>query len=167
MPPVDARGTRGIADAAGNAARYPGIGLMTIPALTGKIRPSVPSEFHMPQKSAGILMYRSTGSELTILLVHPGGPFWAKKDDGAWSIPKGLYTPDENPLAAAKREFKEETGAPVDGPFPELGEFRQPSGKSIAAWAVEGEFDPHGLQSNTFTMEWPPKSGLQKEFAEV
>ncbi len=121
----------------------------------------------MAQKSAGILMYRGTGAELTVLLVHPGGPFWAKKDDGAWSIPKGLYTPDENPLAAAKREFKEETGAPIDGSFTELGEFRQPSGKSIAAWAVEGEFDPHGLQSNTFTMEWPPKSGLQKEFAEV
>jgi predicted NUDIX family NTP pyrophosphohydrolase len=131
------------------------------------IRPVVPAEFHMAQKSAGILMYRGTGSELSVLLVHPGGPFWAKKDDGAWSIPKGLYTPDENPLAAAIREFKEETGAPIDGPFTELGEFRQPGGKIITAWAAQGEFDPHQLQSNTFTMEWPPKSGLQKEFAEV
>jgi predicted NUDIX family NTP pyrophosphohydrolase len=121
----------------------------------------------MAQKSAGILMYSRTGSELTVLLVHPGGPFWAKKDDGAWAIPKGLYTRDEDPLSAARREFKEETGAVVDGPFTELGEFRQPSGKTIAAWAVEGDFDPHELQSNTFAMEWPPKSGLQREFVEV
>jgi predicted NUDIX family NTP pyrophosphohydrolase len=121
----------------------------------------------MAQKSAGILMYRGTGSELAVLLVHPGGPFWAKRDDGAWSIPKGLYTGDADPLSAARREFHEETGALVDGPFRELGEFRQPSGKTIAAWAVEGEFDPHKLQSNTLAMEWPPKSGLQREFAEV
>jgi predicted NUDIX family NTP pyrophosphohydrolase len=138
-----------------------------ISAVVGKVVPNLPGEFDMAQKSAGILMYRGTGRELAVLLVHPGGPFWAKKDDGAWSIPKGLYTPEEDPLSAAKREFQEETGAFVDGQFTDLGEFKQPSGKFIAAWAVEGEFDPTRLQSNTFAMEWPPKSGRQQEFPEV
>lgn len=121
----------------------------------------------MAQKSAGILMYRGRGPELAVLLVHPGGPFWQKKDAGVSSIPKGLCASDEDPLSAAKREFNEETGASVDGRFMQLGEFRQPGGKTIAAWAIEGEFDPHTLHSNTFSMEWPPKSGRQQDFPEV
>jgi predicted NUDIX family NTP pyrophosphohydrolase len=121
----------------------------------------------MPQKSAGILMYRRKGGAVEVLLVHPGGPFWAKKDDGAWTIPKGLYAPGEDALAAAKREFEEETGAAVAGEFIPLGEFRQSSAKIVSVWAVEGEFDPATLKSNTFTLEWPPKSGRTQEFPEI
>jgi predicted NUDIX family NTP pyrophosphohydrolase len=121
----------------------------------------------MAKRSAGLLLYRRKGSDLEVLLVHPGGPFWARKDDGAWSIPKGLLEDDENPLAAARREFEEETGFRPDGAFAELGSFKQPSGKVILAWAVEGDFDPRNLKTNAFSMEWPPKSGRMQEFPEV
>jgi len=117
--------------------------------------------------SAGILMYRLRRSEPEVLLVHPGGPFWRNKDAGAWSIPKGLYEEGEDALAAARREFEEETGGRADGDFIALGRFRQPGGKIVAAWAVEGDFDPAALHSNTFTIEWPPRSGRDVSFPEV
>src|SRR5947207_11976394 len=110
----------------------------------------------MPQQSAGILMYRRARSELSVLLVHPGGPFWAKKDLGAWSIPKGEYGAEEDPLAAAKREFAEETGVPIDGTFLPLGELKISSGKKITAWATEHDIDAAAIRSNIFTLEWPP-----------
>jgi predicted NUDIX family NTP pyrophosphohydrolase len=126
----------------------------------------------MKKRSAGILMYRRTGPELEVLLVHPGGPFWAKKDLGAWSIPKGEFEEGEEPLAAAKREFREELGAEadgafLDGAFLELGTLVQPSRKEVVAWAVEGDFAVAELRSNTFELEWPPKSGRKKQFPEV
>jgi predicted NUDIX family NTP pyrophosphohydrolase len=102
-----------------------------------------------------------------VLLVHPGGPFWARKGDGSWSIPKGEFADDEEPLAAAKREFEEETGTKPAGDFIPLDPVRQPSGKLVLAWAVRSDFDPSSLKSNTFSMEWPPKSGQQREFPEV
>ena len=120
----------------------------------------------MKKTSAGLLLYRRRG-ELEVFLVHPGGPFWAKKDLGAWSLPKGELDGDEDPLQAAIREFEEETGFKVDGEFRPLRPLRQPSGKTIVAWAVEGDCDPAELRSNTFSMEWPPKSGRQGEFPEV
>src|SRR5262245_23842115 len=101
----------------------------------------------MAEQSAGILLYRRSGGEPEVLLVHPGGPFWAKKDDGAWSIPKGLYEPGEEPLAAARREFEEETGSPPAGEFDLIGTFRQPSGKVVVAFAGEGTFDLAGFRS--------------------
>lgn len=101
------------------------------------------------------------------MLAHPGGPFWAKKDFGAWSIPKGLVDQGEDLLEAAKREFLEETGMPVEGAFLNLGAHKQPGGKTIAAWACEGDFDPALLKSNTFTLEWPPRSGRIVEFPEI
>jgi predicted NUDIX family NTP pyrophosphohydrolase len=119
------------------------------------------------RKSAGILLYRRRDGVLEIFLVHPGGPLWARKDDGAWSIPKGEYTEDETPLLAAQREFAEETGATVQGPFAALTPVKQPSGKLITAWAAAGDFDPSQLRSNHFSMEWPPKSGQQQFFPEV
>lgn len=122
----------------------------------------------MPKKlSAGLLLYRRRGDVLEVFLVHPGGPFWAKKDLGAWSIPKGELAEGEDPLAAAKREFTEETGFPIEGEFRPLKPLRQPSGKTVAAWAVEGDCDPAELRSNTFEMEWPPKSGKRQAFPEV
>lgn len=121
----------------------------------------------MPKPSAGLLIFRRRGGALEVLLVHPGGPFWAGKDDGAWSIPKGLYEPGEDPLAAARREFAEETGSRPKGEAVPLGTFRQPSGKTIDAWAIEGDFDPAALKSNTFSMEWPPHSGKTREVPEV
>src|SRR5215470_5231868 len=123
----------------------------------------------MKKRSAGILMYRRTRREreLQVLLVHPGGPFWARKDLGAWSIPKGEYEEGEEPLAAAKREFREELGAEPDGAFLDLGVLVQPSRKEIIAWAVEGDFSVVELQSNTFEVEWPPRSGRKKQFPEV
>lgn len=117
--------------------------------------------------SAGILVYRGQVSDLEVFLVHPGGPFWEKKDDGAWSIPKGEFEPDEDPLTAAKREFHEETSFEVVEPFLLLTPIKQPSGKMIHAWAVSGDFDPTLVKSNLFAMEWPPRSGVQKEFPEV
>ena len=143
----------------------------------------------MPKRSAGILLYRRAPEtaqagaharavvrdagevevevEVEVLLVHPGGPLWVKKDLGAWSIPKGEYPADEDPLAAAKRELEEETGFRVEGNFVTLGEITQRSGKIVVAWALEADFDPANLRSNTFSMEWPPRSGRQAEFPEV
>jgi predicted NUDIX family NTP pyrophosphohydrolase len=121
------------------------------------------------KRSAGILMYRGAGPELRLLLVHPGGPFGAKKDLGAWSIPKGEYDAEEEALACAIREFEEELGSRPQsaGAFLELGALVQPSGKVIVAYAVEGDFDPSALKSNLFEMEWPPKSGRVQSFPEV
>ena len=102
-----------------------------------------------------------------MLLVHPGGPFWKNKDDGVWSIPKGLCEDGEDALLAARREFEEETGRPVDGRFLPLGSFRQSGGKMVMAWAVEGDFDTAALRSNTFSIEWPPRSARQQAFPEV
>ena len=121
----------------------------------------------MAKRSAGLLLYRRKGTDLEFLLIHPGGPFWAKKDDGAWSIPKGLCAEDESPLEAAKREFEEETGLHPEGDVIELGSFKQPSSKVIFAWALEGDFDPGDLKSNLFPIEWPPKSGRVREFPEA
>lgn len=121
----------------------------------------------MAKISAGILLYRLADHGPELLLVHPGGPFWARKDDGAWSIPKGLVDPGEDHQAAARREFAEETGFAPLGNLVPLGLFRQPGGKEIAAFALEGEFDPAGLKSNTFSLEWPPRSGRLQEFLEV
>jgi len=121
----------------------------------------------MAALSAGLLMYRRVEGLLQVLLVHPGGPFWRNKDAGAWSIPKGEVDEAEDLLAAAKREFEEETGARVSGPFIALGSARLKSGKVVHAWAVEGDLDPAAIQSNTFSTEWPPKSGKQVEFPEV
>jgi predicted NUDIX family NTP pyrophosphohydrolase len=118
-------------------------------------------------KSAGILLYRRSASGIEVFLVHPGGPFWAKRDLGAWSVPKGEIDTDEDSLEAAKREFREETGACVDGAFIELAPVRQPSGKVVHAWAVEGDIDAAAITSNTFSLEWPPKSGVVREFPEV
>jgi predicted NUDIX family NTP pyrophosphohydrolase len=120
----------------------------------------------MPKRSAGLLLFRRS-THFELLLVHPGGPFWARKDDGAWSLPKGEYSSDENPLEAAKREFQEETGISLDGDFLPLGELRQPGGKLITAWAIEKDVDSTLVKSNLFSMEWPPKSGKMQEFPEV
>ena len=117
--------------------------------------------------SAGILLYRLQNGEAEVFLVHPGGPFWAKKDEGAWSIPKGEYEVGEDPLEVAQREFLEETGFEFDGPLHPLTALKQPSGKTISAWAMEGDVDATALTSNTFTLEWPPKSGKVREFPEV
>ncbi len=121
----------------------------------------------MPKVSAGILLFRRRAGGVEMMLVHPGGPFWAKKDLGAWSIPKGLVDEGEDLLTAAKREFLEETGMTVDGEFLDLGSHKQPGGKTIAAFACEGDFDPASLKSNTFSLEWPPHSGRITEFPEV
>ena len=112
-------------------------------------------------------MFRRHGGEPEVLLVHPGGPFWAHKDDGAWSIPKGELEAGEDLLASARREFAEETGFRAEGPFIPLTPLRQPSGKVVHAWAVEGDADPERLRSNTVSLEWPPKSGRRREFPEV
>jgi len=117
--------------------------------------------------SAGLLMFRRRGGEPEVLLVHPGGPFWAHKDDGAWSIPKGEVEAGEDLLASARREFAEETGFRVEGPFIPLAPLRQPSGKVVHAWAIEGDADPERLRSNVVSLEWPPKSGRRREFPEV
>lgn len=122
----------------------------------------------MPKKtSAGILLHRRRGGALEVFLVHPGGPFWAKKDHGAWSLPKGEFLEGEDPLDAAKREFAEETGFPVEGAFRPLQPLRQPGGKTIHAWAVEGDCDAAQVRSNVFELEWPPKSGQRRTFPEV
>lgn len=121
----------------------------------------------MSRKSAGLLLFRESPCGLEVLLAHPGGPFWAKKDEGAWSIPKGEIGEGEDPLSAARREFEEETGIPAGGDAIPLGSLRQPGGKIVHAWAVEGDFDPALLRSNTFSLEWPPKSGRRREFPEI
>ncbi|HET8636167.1 MAG TPA: NUDIX domain-containing protein [Acidobacteriaceae bacterium] len=121
----------------------------------------------MPTRSAGFMMYRRSGSEFEVFLVHPGGPFWAKKDKGAWTVPKGEYGPDEDALEAAYREFTEETGFTPTGPFVELGTVRQKSGKVVTVWAFEGDCDPNQLISNTCEIEWPPRSGRRMEIPEI
>ncbi len=121
----------------------------------------------MRDKSAGILLYRFRNKETEVFLVHPGGPFWAKKDSGAWSIPKGELNEEENPLDAAKREFKEETGCIASGNFTALTPVKQKAGKIISAWALEMDIDPADIKSNMFEIEWPPKSGKRKSFPEV
>ncbi len=132
--------------------------------------PPVTYKLAMPNPSAGILLYRRPPSGLEVFLIHPGGPFWAKKD--AWSIPKGEYAPEEDALDAARREFEEETGSPMladraAADFLPLGVVRQPSGKQVTAWAVEGDFDPATLVSNTCEIEWPPRSGRRMEIPEA
>ena len=117
--------------------------------------------------SAGLLLYRYVDCRLQLMLVHPGGPFWAKRDAGAWSIPKGIYKQDEHPLQAAKREFKEETGFEIEGDFIDLGEIKQPSGKIIHAWAIECDIDTENIVSNTFRLEWPRNSGNVREYPEI
>ena len=117
--------------------------------------------------SAGLLMYRQTDGNLQVLLAHPGGPFFQNKDEGAWSIPKGEIEPDEDLLEAAKREFTEEIGVTPAGPFIPLAQVKQKGGKVVHAWAFKGDCDPTAIVSNTFTIEWPPKSGQQKEFSEI
>ena len=123
----------------------------------------------MARRSAGILLYRQSGDEPEVLLVHPGGPFWARKDDGAWSIPKGEYADDEDPRAAALREFEEELGTALPGgdALVDLGEVKQRSGKVVTAYGLEGDLDASDITSNTFEMEWPPRSGKTEEFPEV
>lgn len=122
----------------------------------------------MAKVSAGILLVRLDEDEPRFLLVHPGGPFWQRKDEGAWSIPKGEYEPGDDPEATAKREFEEELGVPCpEGPTLPLGEVRQKAGKVVTAWCVVGSIDADDITSNTFVMEWPPKSGTMAEFPEV
>jgi len=136
--------------------------------LSAPIRPDRQGRVTVvPKESAGLLVFRRTPGGLEVLLAHPGGPFWAKKDEGAWSIPKGELAAGEDHLAAALREFEEETGVIIAGtPLP-LQPVRQPSGKIIRAWALEGDLDPATVKSNTFSLEWPPRSGRQQEFPEI
>ncbi|HWA11675.1 MAG TPA: NUDIX domain-containing protein [Burkholderiales bacterium] len=119
------------------------------------------------KRSAGILLYRLRAGMPEVFLVHPGGPFWAKKDAGAWSIPKGEFEQGEDPLEHARREFLEETGSPINGEFRPLAPVKLGSGKTIFAWAVEGDIDADAIRSNLFSMEWPPRSGRQQEFPEI
>jgi predicted NUDIX family NTP pyrophosphohydrolase len=121
----------------------------------------------MPKKSAGLLMFRTRSDRVEVLLVHLGGPFWSKKDNGAWFVPKGEILPGEDELVAAQREFREETSFDPNGPFFPLGSVKQKSGKTVVAWAFEGDCDPSQLNSNTFQMEWPPRSAKQQQFPEV
>jgi predicted NUDIX family NTP pyrophosphohydrolase len=121
----------------------------------------------MPKRSAGLLLYRRSKGALEVFLIHPGGPYWAKKDRGAWAIPKGEYKKSDDPLAAAKREFQEETGFTAAGEFLDLGSIRQASGKIVTAWAFEGDCEPAELVSNTCEVEWPPHSGRLMEIPEV
>lgn len=121
----------------------------------------------MKSQSAGLLLYRLSRGFLEVLLVHPGGPFWAKKDAGAWSIPKGEFTDEEDPLMAAKREFLEETSLPAEGTFVPLTPIRQKSGKRVYAWALQQDLDASRIRSNTFEVEWPPKSGRLQTYPEI
>lgn len=120
------------------------------------------------KQSAGLLLYRQKDGRLEVLIAHPGGPFFAKRDDGFWTIPKGLYEENEEPFVAAKREFEEEIGSPApSGRYIELGEVKRKDGKIIQAWAAEGQVNEDEVKSNTFEMEWPPKSGKKQEFPEI
>jgi len=121
----------------------------------------------MAKESAGLLFYRKRAGKMEFLLVHPGGPFWKNKDDGAWTIPKGEIQPSEDPLTAAQREFEEELGFKPNGTFIPLTPIKQKSGKIVRAWAIEGGWDPAQLKSNTFSLEWPPHSGKVQQFPEV
>ena len=127
-----------------------------------------PTKRTSQRRSAGILLYRRAANDLEVLLVHPGGPFWTGRDAGAWTIPKGEYEPEDDPLAAARREFEEELGSAPPGTEPlQLGEVRQKSGKLVRAWALEGDLEATAAFSNNFTVEWPPRSGQMREFPEV
>jgi len=119
------------------------------------------------KQSAGILLYRNTNNVLEVFLVHPGGPFFKNKDEGSWSIPKGEFLDDEEPLTAAKREFEEETGQPIDGGFISLGSIKQKSGKTVYAWAVEGNINHETIFSNTCEVEWPPRTGKKITIPEI
>jgi predicted NUDIX family NTP pyrophosphohydrolase len=121
----------------------------------------------LPKQAAGILLYRQTARGLEVLLAHPGGPLWARKDLGSWTIPKGQFEDEESALEAAKREFAEEMGSPAAGEFVELGSIRQPSGKIVHAFAAESDFDVTTVRSNLFTLEWPPRSGKVGRFPEI
>jgi predicted NUDIX family NTP pyrophosphohydrolase len=121
----------------------------------------------VPAKSAGILLYRRAAGTIQVLLVHPGGPFWSRRDLGAWSIPKGEYSPDEEPEAAARREFAEELGLELVGTLASLGEIKQKAGKQVIGFAVEGDLDVTAIRSNNFEMEWPPRSGRMQSFPEI
>jgi predicted NUDIX family NTP pyrophosphohydrolase len=121
----------------------------------------------MAKTSAGLLMFRERSGRLEVLLVHPGGPFWKNKDEGAWSIPKGEVADTEDPLSAARREFEEETGFPAEGEAIALSPLKQAGGKVVHAWAVRGDLDPERIRSNSFSLEWPPKSGRTQDFPEV
>jgi predicted NUDIX family NTP pyrophosphohydrolase len=121
----------------------------------------------LPKQAAGLLLYRRGVNGLEVLLAHPGGPLWARKDHGSWTLPKGQFTDGELPLDAAKREFEEEMGSKPEGHFQPLGTLKQPSGKVIHAWAVESDFDVATVTSNLFQLEWPPRSGKMSEFPEV
>jgi predicted NUDIX family NTP pyrophosphohydrolase len=121
----------------------------------------------MAQSSAGVLLYRRPGKSLEVLLVHPGGPFWARRDLGAWSIPKGEFDEGEEPAAAARREFAEELGVELEGELSALGEVRQKGGKRVVGFAAEGDFEVTAIRSNTFEMEWPPRSGRKQSFPEI
>jgi predicted NUDIX family NTP pyrophosphohydrolase len=121
----------------------------------------------LPKTSAGILLFRRSGDGIEVLLGHPGGPFWKKKDTGAWTIPKGLIASGEEPLEAAKREFAEETGHTPRGEFVSLGDAKQPGGKIVHVWTAEDDWNAEELKSNSFQMEWPPRSGRQQSFPEL
>jgi predicted NUDIX family NTP pyrophosphohydrolase len=121
----------------------------------------------VPKKSAGVALYHRAGDAIEIFLTHPGGPFWKNKDDGAWTFPKGEYADPEEPLAAATREFREETGCEIAGQPLDLGEVRQKGGKLVRLYAFEGDCDPAAIRSNTFRVEWPPGSKRYQEFPEV
>ena len=121
----------------------------------------------MTVHSAGILLYRMVAGQAEVFLIHPGGPYWANKDKGAWSVPKGIVNHQEDQLAAAQREFREETGFVPEGDFRPLGSFRQPSGKQLTVWAMEGDCDPAKLASESFSMIWPPKTGRLQTFPEA
>ncbi len=121
----------------------------------------------MPKESAGLLMYRWSAHRLQVLLVHPGGPYWAKRDKGAWSLPKGEIERTDQPLETAQREFQEETGIAPQPPFMSLGSIKLASGKRVHGWAFEGDCDPQSIRSNTFTLEWPPRSGKRQVFPEI
>jgi predicted NUDIX family NTP pyrophosphohydrolase len=121
----------------------------------------------MPAESAGVLLWRRGVRGVEVFLIHPGGPFWKNKDAGAWSIPKGLIDPKEDHLAAAKRELREETGFTIEGNYVLMGRFRQSSAKTLTVYAIEGDCDPGKLVSNTFSLEWPPKSGRMQDFPEA
>ena len=118
-------------------------------------------------RSAGLLLFRQRDKKVQVLLAHPGGPFWSRKDQGVWTIPKGLIGPSESLLSAAQREFAEETGYRPGGEAIPLGSAKQPGGKVVHVWAIEGDWDPVDLQSNTFEMEWPPRSGRRQSFPEI
>jgi predicted NUDIX family NTP pyrophosphohydrolase len=128
---------------------------------------TMPARISSKPQSAGLLLFRQVDGDIEVLLGHPGGPFWKRKDEGAWSIPKGLIAPGEEPLAAAQREFAEETGHYPKGDAVPLGSATQPGGKVVHVWAIEGDWDPADIKSNTFEMEWPPRSGRRQSFPEI